>query len=113
SAVPGAAIRWFELRRGGGGWTMQQEGTLDPGDGLNRFMGSIAIDQDGNIALGYSASSSAAYPSIRYTTRTPSDPPGTMGPEQILQAEGGAQTGSNRWGDDTSMSPDPSVGSRL
>jgi hypothetical protein len=113
SAVPGAAIRWFELRRGGGSWTLQQEGTLDPGDGLNRFMGSISIDQDGNIALGYSASSSAAYPSIRYSTRTPSDPPGTMGPEQILQAGGGSQTGSNRWGDYSAMSADPSVGCRF
>jgi hypothetical protein len=113
SADPGAAIRWFELRRGGGSWRLFQEGTLDRGDSLNRFMGSISIDQDGNIALGYSVSSSSTFPSIRYATRTPSDPPGTMGPEQTLHAGGGSQTGSNRWGDYSAMSADPSVGCRF
>ena len=87
SADPGAAIRWFELRRGDGSWRLLQEGTLDPGDSLNRFMGSISIDQDGNIALGYSVSSSSTYPSIRYATRTPSDPPGTMGPSRPCTPE--------------------------
>lgn len=53
SASPGAAIRWFELSNTGTGWVLRQEGTHDPGDGLNRFMGSIAMDGDGNIALGY------------------------------------------------------------
>ena len=71
----GAAIRWFELRNiGQGGWTLFQEGTHDPGDGHDRFMGSIAMDEDGNIALGYSVSSSTLFPGIRYATRTPGDP---------------------------------------
>ena len=109
SADPGAAIRWFELRNTGSGWTLFQEGTHDPGGGLNRFMGSIAIDSGGDIALGYSASSSTTFPSIRYATRTPSDPPGTLGAEQVMQAGGGSQTGSNRWGDYSAMSVDPAT----
>ena len=64
----GAAIRWFELRNTGKGWTLFQEGTQDLGDGHDRFMGSIAMDKHGNIALGYSVSSGQLFPSIRYAT---------------------------------------------
>jgi len=103
----GAAVRWFELRNTGSGWTLAQEGTQDLGDGLDRFMGSIAMDQAGDIALGYSASSSNDFPSIRYATRRPADPPGTLGAEKILKAGGGSQTGSDRWGDYSGMSVDP------
>ena len=109
TASPGAAIRWFELGNAGSGWTLRQEGTQDLKDGLNRFMGSIAMDANGNIALGYSASSASAYPSIRYATRAASDPPGTMQAEQVMRAGGGSQTGSDRWGDYSAMSVDPAT----
>jgi len=104
----GAAIRWFELRDVGSGWSLFQEGTQDPDDGNDRFMGSIAMDGAGDIALGYSVSSSTLFPSIRYATRAASDPPGTLQPEQELVAGGGSQTGSDRWGDYSAMSVDPS-----
>jgi hypothetical protein len=107
SGEEGAAIRWFELRKTDGDWTLFQEGTHDPGDGHDRFMGSIAIDQKGNIALGYSVSSSTMFPAVRYATRRGIDPPGTMGPERTLKPGGGAQTASNRWGDYSAMSVDP------
>jgi hypothetical protein len=110
SAMPGAAIRWFEVRNTGSGWSLFQEGTLDLNDGHNRFMGSIAMDQDGNIALGYSVSSSTLFPSVRYVTRTATAPLGTMGAERVLKAGGGSQTGSNRWGDYSSMTVDPVSG---
>ncbi len=107
SGSAGAAIRWFELDDTGSGWALNQEGTHDPGDGLDRWMGSIAMDANGNIALGYSASSPAVFPSLRYAIRNPTDPPGTLQAEQVMQAGGGSQTGSNRWGDYTAMSVDP------
>jgi hypothetical protein len=107
SGNPGAAIRWFELRKSGGNWTLFQEGTQDLGDGLDRFMGSIAMDKNGDIALGYSASSSSEFPSIRYATRAPGDPLGTLGTEKTLKQGKGSQTGSNRWGDYTGMAVDP------
>jgi hypothetical protein len=44
SGSAGAAIRWFELDDTGSGWALNQEGTHDPGDGLDRWMGSIAMD---------------------------------------------------------------------
>jgi hypothetical protein len=103
----GAAIRWFELRKTGGGWTLFQEGTHDPGDGHDRFMGSMAMDQDGNMALGYSVSSSGIRPNIRYATRLSTDPLGTLQAEATLIAGGGSQTGSNRWGDYSAMAVDP------
>ena len=51
-------------------------GRTRPTDGLHRWMGSIAQDSSGDIGLGYSVSSSTTYPSIRYTGRLATDPPG-------------------------------------
>ena len=103
-----AGIRWFELRNTGSGYSLFQEGTQAPGDGLNRWMGSIAVNSAGDIALGYSVSSGSVFPSIRYVTRTASDPPGTFGAEQTMKAGGGSQTSNfNRWGDYSAMAVDP------
>ncbi|MDH4171698.1 MAG: hypothetical protein OEW42_19110, partial [Acidimicrobiia bacterium] len=107
TGTAGSAIRWFELRRTGGTWSLFQEGTQDLNDGRDRWMGSIAMDAAGNIALGYSTSSPAVFPDIRYATRLATDPPGTLGPEVVMQAGGGSQTGSNRWGDYSAMTVDP------
>ena len=48
-------VRWFELRNTGGGWGLHQEGTYSPDDD-NRWMGSIAMDGLGNVALAYNVS---------------------------------------------------------
>src|SRR5207237_572209 len=77
-------------------------GTFAP-DAAYRWMGSAAMDRLGNIAIGYSKSSSSVYPSIAITSRTPGMPLGTMGTETILQAGNGAQTTYPRWGDYTSL----------
>ncbi len=106
-----AGIRWAELRNSGGGWTLFQDGTYAPADGLQRWMGSAAMDEAGNVALGYSVSSSTLDPSVRYTSREAGDPLGTLpGGEVTLIAGTGAQTGANRWGDYSSMSVDPVAG---
>jgi hypothetical protein len=104
-----AGVRWAELRNGGSGWTLHQEGTFAPDDGHHRWMGSAAMDKNGNIALGYSVSSSEVFPSIRYTSRTANDPPGTMpGGEVDLVAGSDVQKKSfHRWGDYSTMSVDP------
>ncbi len=103
----GAAIRWFELRDTGGGWTLFQEGTHDPGDGHDRVNASIAMDGAGNIAIGYTVSSSTMNPAIRYATRLATDPLGTLQAEAVLINGTGSQTGSNRWGDYAAMAVDP------
>src|SRR5205807_985450 len=79
-------------------------------DAANRWMGSIAMDRDGNIAAGYSVSSSSVFPSIRYAGRLATDPPGQLSQgEATLFAGSGSQTGNpGRWGDYTDMTVDPS-----
>ncbi len=102
-----AGIRWFELRKSGTDeWILYQEGTYAP-DNISRWLGSIAMDKDGNIALGYSASSSTEYPSIRYTTRRATDQKGTFGEEAILTTSTTSQSGTSRWGDYSSLNIDP------
>lgn len=104
-----AGVRWAELRNEGLGWRLHQEGTYAPADGLSRWMGSAAMDKNGNIALGYSVSSRDLMPSIRYTSRLAGDPLGTMpGGEVELAAGSDVQVNSyHRWGDYSSMSVDP------
>ncbi|MGB0386144.1 MAG: choice-of-anchor B family protein [Ardenticatenaceae bacterium] len=103
-----AGIRWFELRKSGSGaWALHQEGTHAP-DSHHRWMGSMAMDQSGNIGLGYSVSSNTLNPQIRYTTRLSSDAAGTLGAEETLIAGSGSQTSINRWGDYSSLNVDPS-----
>ena len=102
-------VRWYELRNPNGtsGASVFQQGTFSP-DSTSRWMGSIAMDKVGNMALGYSASSGSVLPSIRYTGRVPTDPLGTMQAENILLIGGGSQTGNlHRWGDYSAMSIDP------
>ncbi len=102
------SVRWYEIRNPNGAPSVFQQGTLGTGDGTHRWMGSIAMDKLGNIALGYSASSSSIFPSIRYTGRLVTDALGTMQAENIIQAGGGSQTGTlHRWGDYSAMTVDP------
>ena len=103
-----AGVRWYELRRQPGGpWTIFQQATHSP-DSTHRWMGSVAMDGAGNIALGYSVSSPQTFPGIRVATRRPSDPAGTFGPEVTVVNGGGSQTHpAARWGDYSSMDVDP------
>jgi hypothetical protein len=104
-----AGVRWFEIRNPGSHPVLFQEGTQAP-DGADRWMGSVAMDAAGDIALGYSVGGKHLAPSIRYTGRTPGDPLGSMEHERTLQAGGGSQTGTDRWGDYSTMSVDPADG---
>ena len=99
-------VRWYEVRSPNGTPTIYQQGTYAP-DSDNRWMASIAQDQVGNIAVGYSVASSATLPSIRYTGWEVGNAPGTLQPENVMIAGGGVQTSYNRWGDYSAMRPDP------
>lgn len=104
-----AGVRWTELRDPNNAIAVHQTGTHAPADSHSRWMSSIAADKDGNIALGYSISSSTMLPGIRYAGRLASDPLGTLPQtETEMQAGIGVQTGGNRWGDYSSMSIDES-----
>lgn len=110
SASAVAGIRWFELRGvTSGPETVFQESTYQP-DTTWRWMGSTAMDNQGNLALGFSASSSAISPQIRYAGRLATDAVNSLAQgEATLLAGTGSQTGTNnRWGDYSAMSVDPS-----
>jgi hypothetical protein len=111
-----AGIQWFELNRPpGGAWSIFQQGTHSPdagnpglADDPHRWMGSIAMDKLGDLALGYSVSSSTVFPGIAYTGRQVGDPLGQMTqPETTLVSGSGSQTANTRWGDYSSMTVDP------
>ncbi len=105
-----AGIRWYEFRKSGTeNWSIYQQGTFAPNDGNHRWMGSAAINANGDIALGYSITNGTdMHPSIRATGRLASDPLGTMTIEEIIIKEGTvSQSGINRWGDYSCMNVDP------
>jgi hypothetical protein len=106
------SVRWYEIRLANGTPSVFQQGTLATGDGIHRWMGSIAMDSQGNIAMGYSASNGvnpAVFPSVFYTGRLAGDPPGimTLGEESIIDGTGSQTSSFFRWGDYTSLSIDP------
>jgi hypothetical protein len=111
-ASPGVAgVRWYEIQRVNGAYSIRQQGTVNPGDGVHRWMGSIAQDKRGNMALGYSVvNGTDVYPGIRYTCRLAGDPLGQMpqGEGVIINGSGVQLTTNSRWGDYTSMNVDPS-----
>src|SRR5256886_2453437 len=107
-AVAGA--RWYEIRRINGTYSIYQQGTYAPGDGVHRWMGSIAQDKNGNMALGYSVVNGVdVFPGIRYTGRLNGDPSGqmTLGEGTIINGSGVQTTTNSRWGDYTDMTVDP------
>jgi hypothetical protein len=101
-------VRWYELRMSGGSPTIFQQGTYAP-DATFRWMPSIALDQSGDIALGFSASSSSLHPGIRYTGRLPGDAAGTMGQGEatVITGAGSQTAGLTRWGDYSALTVDP------
>lgn len=109
-------IRWYELARFGGSWLIAQEGDYAP-DTDHRWNPSIAMDRDGNIAVGYSVSSASTFPSIRYAGRLVSDPAGTLPQGEAVLVGGSASQDAcsspqpsncrSRWGDYSSLNVDP------
>jgi len=108
-----AGVRYYELQRPlpDGNFAITEQATFAPDDGLHRWMGAAALDNQGNLAVGYSVSSSTEFPSIRYAGRLVTDPPGGLfqGENSIVEGSGvqTAPGASIRWGDYSGMSLDP------
>jgi len=98
--------RWYEIRDPNGSPTVFQQGTFAP-DASTRWMGSIAMDKNGNIGMGYTVGSSSVFPSVFFTGRNPGDPAGAMQTEQLIVNGSGSQTNPTRWGDYSAMTIDP------
>ena len=104
-----SGVRWYELRNPGGTPTLFQQGTFSP-DATSRWMGSIAMDQQGNMLLGYSASSSSRTAEHPHTPGAPcrDAPAHDAGRDDASSPGAGSQTGGlSRWGDYSAMTVDP------
>jgi hypothetical protein len=110
SVTAGSAVgvRWYEIRSPGASPFVNQQSTFAPDTTSYRWMGSVAMDKVGNMAMGYSISGGGLDPSIRYTGRQVSDPLNTMEAENVLLGSPFLQSGNlHRWGDYSSISVDP------
>ena len=106
------AVRWYQFNMTGNtipATPAQQQDWNNGADGLFRWMPSINVDRQGNVAIGYSTSSTTLNPEIRYAGRLAGDPPNNMSQgEATLITAGGHQTStSGRWGDYSTMFVDP------
>jgi len=106
-----AGIRWYELRKTTGAWSVRQQGTYAP-DEHSRWMGSIMLNATGKIGLGYSISSSTEYPGIRYCGQSANAYASANNTldvtEEIIHTGSFSQSGAERWGDYSLLSVDPS-----
>jgi len=102
-------VRWYELYDPAGAVTVNQSGTYAPDSSTDRWMASAAEDKVGDIAIGYSASSSSIHPANRFAGRVPSDPLGSLESEiSIIEGNGSQSSGLSRWGDYSALQVDPS-----
>ncbi|MEO8734473.1 MAG: hypothetical protein ABI373_09085, partial [Flavobacteriales bacterium] len=111
-----AAVRWYELRQPADNtpWAIEQEGTYTAENGKHAWDASMAMDQYGNIGMGYSsmAGPTTANPtdyrvSSYYTGRFANDPPGTMTVSEQLISAGSGNISGNRYGDYSKVDVDP------
>jgi hypothetical protein len=108
-------IRWYEIRYPNGAASLYQQGTFNNGaDGVHRWMGALAVDRFGNMAVGYNAGNGSTYAGIRYVGRYRDDTLGTLlQGETTLVSGTGAHVNCfttdcwTRWGDYSYMSIDP------
>jgi hypothetical protein len=108
-------VRWYQFDVTGGTFPatpVQQQTFTNGNDGLYRFMPSIAVDDAGNTAIGYSVSSGTVHPGMRYAGRLAGDPLNDLGQGEATMFTGnGSQTDSfGRWGDYSMTTIDPSDG---
>jgi Abnormal spindle-like microcephaly-assoc'd, ASPM-SPD-2-Hydin len=104
----GGGVRWYEIQNPSGTPALAQHGTFAP-DASFRWMGSIAMDQAGDMALGYTISNgTTVFPSIAYAGRVPTDPAGTLEAEvNVITGTGSQLANLSRWGDYSAMTVDP------
>ena len=82
---------------------------------MHRWMGSLAVDKLGDMALGYSAANATTNPDIRYAGRFANDASNALPQTETALLPSivrGAQTGNcggacTRWGDYSAMTIDP------
>ena len=108
TAAGGGGVRWYEFRLDARREpVLYQQGTYAP-DSLFRWMGSIDMDRQGNIGIGYSFGGGSNFPGQRFAARLANDPPGQLGFREAVLVQGEAsQKGPTRWEDYTTTAMDP------
>ena len=105
-----AGVRWYELEKTDSEWSIRQQGTYAP-DEHSRWMPSISMDANHNIALAYSISSSSMYPGIKYCGQSAAENSNATGimdiSEENVLTGTSSHSSDNRWGDYSEMSIDP------
>ncbi len=101
--------RWYEINPLT--TSVTQTGTIEDPD-LYYYYGSIAVNVDGDVVMGFSGSDATQYVAAYYTGRRSTDPAGTMADPVLLRAGQASYTvtdgfGRNRWGDYSYTSVDP------
>ena len=111
SSTGTAGMRWYELRKTNGDWEIRQQGTYSP-DSDSRWVGSITMNSNHRIVMGYSVTGSSTYPGIRYTAQSPTAYAAANGlfdiAEEVIYNGNQLQSSDTRWGDYTNISVDPS-----
>jgi hypothetical protein len=111
-----AAVRYYQVKVTGGAVEANatQAFTYSPDATVFRFMPSVAIDNAGDMAIGYSATNATLNPAIRYAGRLAGDPVNSITQTEQSLIEGtGTQSGNcgasscTRWGDYSAMTLDP------
>ena len=106
-----AAVRYYQFRKNAGNnpYAVFEQGTHAPADTTHRWMGSAAMNAAGDLAVGFSASSTSVFPSIRYAARYAGDPAGSLaqGEQEIFTGSGVQTDPGSRWGDYSNLSLDP------
>jgi subtilisin-like proprotein convertase family protein len=106
-----AGIRWYELRQTADGqpWTIHQEGTFTSPNNKNAWAGSLIMDKQGNIGMGYTGmgGTTNTLVSSYYTGRLANDPLNTMTINETLIAAGNANIPGTRYLDYGKIDIDP------
>jgi hypothetical protein len=102
-----SGVRWYELRKTTGNWSVYQQSTYSP-DNTHRWMPAICYDAAGNIGLAYNVSASTTvFPGARYTGRKECDALNTMTYAESVIIAGTAANASTRYGDYNQLVCDP------
>jgi hypothetical protein len=108
TADGGGGVRWYEFRLDKDReLQLYQQGTYAP-DKFFRWLGSPAIDRNGNIGIGYSFGGSPNYPGQRFAARMANDPKGQLTLQETILANGEGSQNVMRWQDYTQTAIDPS-----
>jgi hypothetical protein len=100
---------WYEISTSGTSPSLVQQGTLNPGAGIDTYMPSVALGTDGSIGMTYLESSPTEDMAMYVTGRLATDPTGTM-QTGVLAKAGEQYYQGTRVGDFSGITVDPTNG---